>query len=252
MIVGDSALPRSACSRISLSRRWRFIDSSTPSMNDLGLVGLPLFIPVQSIPLRGFAMRFLPEGSTGILRYPRLGGDSSNAGLPSCGEPDNQTPQDVLIDRRSARKSFRAVRCPAVGVESVGTPLPGHLEACKRGTETSGTWRRAIAPSAMRTALSSQADDGTNRRTIATNANSRAAYRTPSGEGRSIRRRRLLDGAWSDRKSGAGREGRAGGGELPGGIKLGLPGRGQLVPSITGSGYWGLAVPAPFHESCRA
>jgi YVTN family beta-propeller protein len=40
----------------------------------------------------------------------------------------------------------------------------------------------------MRTALSSQADDGTNRRTIATKVTSGAWYRTPSGEDRSIRR----------------------------------------------------------------
>ena len=29
-------------------------------------------------------------------------------------------------------------------------------------------------------------------------------------------------------------------------IKLGMPGRGQLVPGTTASGFWGQAVPAPF------
>ena len=123
------------------------------------------------------------------MRNPRLGGDSSNAVPPPCGEPDNHISQDKQMDRRPTRKSFRAVRCPALVVESAGTPPSGRLETCdKRGTETSRTWRCAIAPSAMRTVFSTMASDESCQRTIATKATSGASCRTPSGEDRSIRR----------------------------------------------------------------
>lgn len=84
-------------------------------------------IPVQSIPLRRFTMRFLHNDSICILRYPRPDSNLPSSDLPSCGEPDNQTPQDMQTHHCSARNHFRA------GCAGSSTSLRGEVDPDRRG-----------------------------------------------------------------------------------------------------------------------